>query len=448
MAIRISGMVSGLDTDSIVKQMSAAYSLKKDNVWKQKEKLNYKQSAWMDMNKDIYSFFSDTLSKMRMSSNYSSKETYVSNENVAGVSGKALGVQSLKVKQLAKPAYVTGEQVDEQAVDGVLKIGGNEINITSSMSFKDIASKIADAGYNASWDSANRRFFISSKESGEKSNFEIAGDSLLIEKLGLGSPAFQKGTNAEVELNGASFSFEDNKFNINGIDIELKSLGETTFNQKENSNIFDNIKDFIEKYNELVKKMNNAYNDKSAKGYDPLTEDEKYQLSDKQVDDWEQKLKDGALYKDADLNKVLTSLKQSMASRIDDKTLSTFGITTGNYFTINDETRGTYQINEDKLKEMINKDPEGTVDFFTKLGNKVYEELNNKMKSTSLNSAYTIYSDKKIKKDISDYEKKIKEWENKITAMEDKYYKQFSTMEKMLSQIQSQNSSLTNLFGM
>ena len=137
-----------------------------------------------------------------------------------------------------------------------------------------------------------------------------------------------------------------------------------------------------------------------------------------------------------------------MASRIDDKTLSTFGITTGNYFTINDETRGTYQINEDKLKEMINKDPEGTVDFFTKLGNKVYEELNNKMKSTSLNSAYTIYSDKKIKKDISDYEKKIKEWENKITAMEDKYYKQFSTMEKMLSQIQSQNSSLTNLFGM
>ena len=69
------------------------------------------------------------------------------------------------------------------------------------------------------------------------------------------------------------------------------------------------------------------------------------------------------------------------------------------------------------------------------------------MKSSNSNSAYSIYPDKQIKKDLADYEKKVSDWEQKITDMEDKYYKQFAKMEAMLSKIQGQGDSLMNLFG-
>ena len=81
MAIRISGLNSGLDTDSIVQELVSAYSTQKDDMVKKQTKLSWTQDAWKDMNTKIYSFYSKSLSDFKFMSNFSGmKKTTLSDE--------------------------------------------------------------------------------------------------------------------------------------------------------------------------------------------------------------------------------------------------------------------------------------------------------------------------------------------------------------------------------
>ncbi len=73
--------------------------------------------------------------------------------------------------------------------------------------------------------------------------------------------------------------------------------------------------------------------------------------------------------------------------------------------------------------------------------------MTERMKSTSLNSIYKVYNDKKMQQDYDDYDDKIDDWEEKVADMEDYYYKKFSAMETALSTLQSSTSSLSALLG-
>ena len=112
MAIRISGLNSGLDTDSIVQELVSAYRTKQDKYKKAQTKLSWKQDAWKEMNTKIYSFYSKTLSNMRRVGNFTSKKkTTVSDTTKATVSassGVINGTQTLKVEQLAKAGVTPG----------------------------------------------------------------------------------------------------------------------------------------------------------------------------------------------------------------------------------------------------------------------------------------------------------------------------------------------------
>ena len=96
---------------------------------------------------------------------------------------------------------------------------------------------------------------------------------------------------------------------------------------------------------------------------------------------------------------------------------------------------------------MITNNPEDIEEFMKQLTSGLYTALDNKMKSTNLSSAYTIYNDKQMTKDYSSYTTQIKAWETKIEDLENRYYKQFSNMEKQLAKMQSSTSSLSSLFG-
>lgn len=459
MAMRISGLASGFDTESLVKDLTTGYVAKKDQVWKTQKSLEYKQDAWKELNKEMYGFFSDSLSNGRLASKYQDTSTTYSDPNVATISsgGRSISAQNLAVKQLSTPTYLTGDKVQSPSAvgcHGVIKIsnGGidTEINISSDMTMKDVAQRLGSAGIIANFDEGNSRFFLSSIVSGAGSNFEISGNAAVLSSLGLGSTAIkQEGKDAIIELNGATFESATNKFDVNGMSIIAKQIGVTNVKTENQSKTFDTIKDFFDKYNSLITTMNKAYNSTASKGYSPLTEDEKYALSDKQIEQWENKLKEGALSKDNTLNSIINTFKNAMMGYKgeDGISLSTLGITTGSYFEANKENRGTYKIDENKLKSAIEKDPDKVVKFMTGLVSSVYDAINNKMKSTSLNSAYTLYNDKQIKKDIEEQKKKIKNWEIKISALENKYYKQFANMEKALTSLQGNSSSLNSLFG-
>lgn len=212
MAIRITGMYSGLDTESIITELASAQSTKKNSLVKAQTKLSWKQDAWKALNTKIYSLYSNTLSNMRFEGSYQKKATKVSNESAVSVitSNESVnGVQSMKITQLAKAGYLTG--ADITAADGTtykksstlseLGITGEgsftvtmgskstEITVSADTTISQVVSQLQAAGGNANFDEKNQRFFVSSKTTGEASNFVLTGSNTngmdVLSKLGL-----------------------------------------------------------------------------------------------------------------------------------------------------------------------------------------------------------------------------------------------------------------------
>ena len=117
MAIRITGMYSGLDTESIISELASAQSIKKNKLVKAQTKLSWKQDAWKALNTKIFSFYTNVLGNMRFEGSYMKKATKVSNTNAVSIvtSSDALNsVQSLRIEQLAKQGYLTGAELTDK----------------------------------------------------------------------------------------------------------------------------------------------------------------------------------------------------------------------------------------------------------------------------------------------------------------------------------------------
>lgn len=274
------------------------------------------------------------------------------------------------------------------------------------------------------------------------------------------------GQDSEIVLNGATFTNNTNNYSINGLTIQALNVtgtDEVTITTDTDvDGIYDMIKGFLKDYNDLVKSVDVAYNAASSKGYEPLTSDEKDAMSDDEVKKWEEKIKDSLLRKDSTLGSVLDTMKNDMAKsfKVGDKSysLSSFGIATLGYFNSPENETGVYHIdgdkddsktsaNTDKLREIISNDPDTVISFFSQLSTQLYTDLGKKMAASSTSSAYTIYNDKQMNTQYSEYNTKISAAEDKVTTWEDYYYSKFSAMESALAKMNAQSSSLSGLFG-
>ena len=112
--LRMTGMYSGMDTESIVSQLVKTKSTKVTNLKNEQKKLKWKQTAWQDLNSKIYNMYSKTLSNLRLTSAYSKKSTVSSDSTKATVvasEGAVNGTQTLQVNKLAKSGYLTGAKL-------------------------------------------------------------------------------------------------------------------------------------------------------------------------------------------------------------------------------------------------------------------------------------------------------------------------------------------------
>lgn len=276
------------------------------------------------------------------------------------------------------------------------------------------------------------------------------------------------GSDAVITLNGATFKGSDNVFEINGLTFTAlceTAPGETVTvtTQDDVDGIFDMVKNFVKEYNAVINEIDKLYNADSAKGYEPLTDEEKEALSESEIEKYETKIKDALLRRDSNLSEVGTALKSIMSSGIEigGKTmyLSDFGIETQGYFEAADNEKNMYHIagdaddeyssgKADKLKSMISSDPDTVIDFFTELSKNLYDKMNSLSKSVDgYRSFGSFYDDKKMKTDYNDYTTKIKELEEKLADYEDKWYKKFAAMETTLAKMQSNTNALTGLLG-
>lgn len=275
------------------------------------------------------------------------------------------------------------------------------------------------------------------------------------------------GQDAIIYLNKAKFEGSSNTFEINGLTItcnaETGNETVTLTTQDDTSGIYDMIKKFVKEYSELINEMDKLYNADSAKGYEPLTDEEKDAMSDKEVEKWETKIKDALLRRDSTLSTVSSAFKQIMSSgfTVNGKTmyLSSFGIDTLGYFEAGENEKNAYHINGDEddetvsnktndLMAAISADPNAVMDFFTQLSRSLYSKTGDLMKRvTGYSSSNTVYDDIKMKSDYDDYTKKIADLEKKLQDYEDKWYKKFSAMETAMAKMQSNASAITSLLG-
>ncbi len=199
MAMRLSGLMSGMDTESLISQLVEAKSTKVNAAKKAQIKVDWKQEAWKDLNTKLKNLQSKYISNMRFSTAYSKKTTKVSNESAVSVitgSDAVNGVQSLEINQLAKTGYLTGAEL--KSADGTTKgdytaltklselgvtgagtfsvktsSGSVDISVTGDTTISDVLTQLKSAGLNASFDAKNQRFFVSAKESGVANDFSL-----------------------------------------------------------------------------------------------------------------------------------------------------------------------------------------------------------------------------------------------------------------------------------
>lgn len=228
MAIRITGMYSGLDTESIINELASAQSYKKEKLVKKQKSFSWKMDAWKALNTKIYSFY-QKLDDLRLQSSYMKKKTTVSNPNaVKVVSGESTvdGIHTLTVDKLAKRAYVTSASLKTddgicfrgiaklsevglaEGTTGKISVNGAlgqsvEIDVSADMTINQFVDKLKETGLNASFDEDNQRFYISSRDTGAKANFFITGNDdggfQALAVLGLLSGAPEAGKPASAE---------------------------------------------------------------------------------------------------------------------------------------------------------------------------------------------------------------------------------------------------------
>ena len=281
------------------------------------------------------------------------------------------------------------------------------------------------------------------------------------------------GCDSEIYLNGIKYTGSSNSYSINGLNITAQVVTDTDgkvsdanaisiTTSTDTQGIYDKIKDFLSQYNSLINEITSLYNADSAKGYEPLTDDEKDAMSDTEVEKWEQKIKDSLLRRDDNLESLMSAMTSAMSGAVEvngkKMYLSNFGIKTLGYLNAPANQQNAYHIdgdeddanssgNADKLMTAITNDPDTVINFMQGLADNLYKSVHTKMQSSSLSSIYTVYNDKEMASEYSDYTDLIKKWEEKLQDKEDYYYKKFSSMETALSKLNSQTSSLSGLFG-
>lgn len=539
MPIRITGLNSGLDTEAIISELVSAYRTKEEKYQKAQTKLSWKQDAWKDLNIKVRSLY-DNISNLRFTSAWTMKKTTVSDSTKATVTAAGScvnGTQTLKIKQLAKGTYITGGEISNTSAGtaptsatklselGYTGSGGDiqvkdssgnvvkTVSVTGNTTIKDLVSALNGAGdTKASFDATNKRIFMTSNKTGEQNAFSLDGDADILKTVGLskeGGASIVDAQDSEIELNGAKFTSANNTYTVNGLTIDcLAETGNSEISittSVDTQSMYDQVKSFLSQYNSLIKEMYSLYNADSAKGYEPLTDSEKDQMTDTEVEKWEEKIKAALLRRDDTLDGIMSTMKNAMSTSYyiyngnavtydSDKqyykcngnaiknsdgsyvtsasqlklwasangakkySLSSFGIKTEAYATMTaNSSHDAYHIdgdaddsvsknNSDVLLNMLSSDPDTVSSFMKQLTSGLYSAIDTKMKSVKgLSSSYTIYNDIEMAREYSDYTDTISKWEDKLTDLEDSYYKKFAAMESALASLQSQSSSLSSL---
>lgn len=302
---------------------------------------------------------------------------------------------------------------------------------------------------------------LSSVDSPDGSNMVFSGAFLTTGFLQLAGNA--KGTDAKFTLNGLETTRKSNTFTTGGVTYTLQNnfTGDVRVNvSNDTQKVFDTIKDFVTKYNELIEKINGKITEERDRNYQPLTDQEREKLTDKQAEQWDDKAKSGLLKGDTILSSGLNQMRSNWYASVSGVSgafsqLTDIGISTS----ANYSDRGKLVIEGDgtKLKEAIEKDPQSVMDLFMKSGSTTSEKgivrrlrdtITQTVSKVEQRAGRSTWTSEQflLGRNLKSVNSQITSFESRLTQVEDRYYRQFTAMEKAIQNANAQSAQLSQYF--
>lgn len=272
------------------------------------------------------------------------------------------------------------------------------------------------------------------------------------------------GQNARLTVDGTVIERNSNTFELDGITMELTSEYHDTgtpirlTTSRDTDKIVDSLKSFVEDYNALVEELNEHLKETANyKKYAPLTDEQKKEMSDKEIELWEEKSKEGLLHNDANITSFLGDMRMVLYSSVEGAGLSLYDI--GIETSDNWRDNGKLVIDEDVLKSMAATNPDAICKLFTDRDQGLGIGMQNALKDAAnvssgspgtmvryagtkdvLTTSNTLYEEMKhISETLSNLN-------TKYQLEKTRYWNQFNAMEQAISNMNSQSSWLTQQF--
>lgn len=369
-----------------------------------------------------------------------------------------------------------------------IEINGVSFEFKETDTVKSVMDKInsSNAGVTISYSSVSDKFILQSDKEGAANKIRISPeDNILIEKL-FGDTTGeahikQKAVDAKFTLDGVETTRSSNTFEVDGIKYTLNSVTngeevEITINSDPDQ-LVTKIKDFVNAYNELIGKINAKTSESRKKAstyeyYEPLTDEQKKEMSEKDIELWEEAAKTGLLRNDATLMKITESMRRALYDAVEGVGLRIFdiGITTSTAYT----DKGKLVIDEEKLRKAIEENPDQVAELFTKkssisydssdratryaengLSSRLLDIINDNIRTTVDSKGYRgiLIEKAGIENTVSNVNnmmsKEIERQNNEIEALlerladkENRYFLMFSRMETALQSMNNQSAFL------
>lgn len=301
--------------------------------------------------------------------------------------------------------------------------------------------------------------------------FDGKGKAELTVAMGDGTLAAGKvtaGQDALVNINGVDLVRNSNTFTVDGITMELTKKMEKDANgnykaatiktERDADTIVETFKKFVEDYNTMLEKLNGYVDeDASYREYPPLTAAQKKEMSEKEIELWEEKSKEGLLRRDDNIDFFLSQMRIALYTKPSSSNFALYdiGIETGKY-----SEKGKLTFDETALRKALSSDPESVKNLFLDMESGLSEQLVTIMDDAAkLSSAdpgtlvqeagaagLALDKNNNLTNQIKDIELKIKDLKAKYEKERERYWKQFSTMETTLSNLNSQSNWLYQQF--
>ncbi|KAF2957332.1 flagellar hook protein [Thermotoga sp. Ku-13t] len=325
---------------------------------------------------------------------------------------------------------------------GMLKVNGTEISIDVNMTLNQLIDAIntSEAGVRAEYDANSDRLIISSNKTGPNTILLEDNGTNLLQLLGLDIGQFNIGGTAHVQLSNNGVNWIDlysstNELSYMGLSIKVKELIQTPVSfsvENDTDFVVSKIKEFVEKWNELMEYVYNKYNEKpvTGKNEEELSEEEKLQ---------------GVLQRDSLLNEIFFRLRGFITKRIDGDIsyLWQIGIRTSS-FGYQNMKMGKLELDEDRLRTVLRESPEKVWAFFggtNGFAQQVQSYLRELTKFGGRIDSIAGISGT-ITKQMRSLAKQLEDMLERLQKREAYLWSKFSAMEEVVSRMQAQSAWL------